>query len=300
MAFGGAALWGLSGTVAQVLFKDAGISPAWLVTLRLLLAGALLVGLTVLKIGVRSTLSIWKGAPDRIQLIIFGLLGMLGVQYTYFAAIHAGNAATATLLQFLGPVFIILYVALRFLRLPNKLECAALALALLGTYLLVTHGSGRGISVTPMAIGWGLGAAGTAAFYTLYPVPLLKKWGSMSVVGWGMIIGGIGMCFISRPWEVHVQHLSGQYLLGIGFVVLFGTLLPFYLVLESLRFISPSEVGMLNSAEPLAAVIVSVVWLRLSIGWMEALGGACIIATVLLLAVNQKPKKSVQKGTSPV
>ncbi|RXT15356.1 DMT family transporter [Ammoniphilus sp. CFH 90114] len=294
MAFGGAALWGISGTVAEVLFIHIGIPMAWLVTIRLLLAGLLLVLYTIVNTTWQQTSAVWKSRADRIQLIWFGILGMLGVQYTYFAAIEVGNAATATLLQFLGPVFITLYLALRYLRLPTIMEYLALGLALLGTYLLVTNGSTEGLSITPSAVGWGLGAAITAAFYTLYPAQLLKRWGSMSVVGWGMLIGGIGMSFINPPWLIDITGISLMAWLGIAFVILFGTLIPFYLVLESLRYLAPSEVGMLNSAEPLSAVIFSVLWLQLSFGLYEMLGALCIIATVIVLSLNQRKVKPKQ------
>ena len=43
-------------------------------------------------------------------MILFGLFGMLAVQYTYFASIKEGNAAVATLLQYLAPIFITVYL----------------------------------------------------------------------------------------------------------------------------------------------------------------------------------------------
>lgn len=296
LAFGGAALWGLSGTVAQVLFKEMHISPNWLVTIRMLLAGILLLVYVGIKNNNQTVWNIWRTPADRWQLLVFGLIGMLGVQYTFFKAIAEGNAATATLLQFLGPVFITLYMALRFFRIPNARELFALGLALVGTYLLVTNGSTEGLSITPAAVGWGIGAAVTAAFYTVYPAQLLAKWGALSVVGWGMLIGGLGMSLISPPWAIASELLSLEAIVYILFVVVFGTLIPFYMVLDSLRYISPAEAGMLNSAEPLFAVIVSVVWLQLSIHFFEAIGGLCIIATVIVLA-SSKQKKQVDESS---
>ncbi|GAX91197.1 EamA family transporter [Effusibacillus lacus] len=299
MAFLGASLWGLSGTAAQYLFQHEGIRPGWLVTIRLIIAGVLLLALGLAQVNRDNVWSVWKSRQDRIQLMIFGLLGMLGVQYTYFAAIEAGNAATATLLQFLGPVFITLYLALRFRRIPGLLEFLALGLALLGTFLLVTNGSTEELSISGAAVAWGLGAAVTAAFYTLYPVNLLRKWGSLTIVGWGMAIGGIGLSLVNPPWQMDGLQLTSLSWSLIGFVILFGTLIPFYLVLESLRYISPAEAGMLNSAEPLAAVLASVLWLSLSLGLFEAIGGVCIIFTVLLLAMESKKKEKRLLGKEP-
>ena len=48
-----------------------------------------------------------------ITLIIYSLFGMLIVQYAYMASINEGNAAVATLLQYIAPVYIILWFAFR-------------------------------------------------------------------------------------------------------------------------------------------------------------------------------------------
>ena len=223
MAFIGAALWGISGAAAQVLFQDLGIRPGWLVTVRLLLAGGLLLAIGLLGPNRQAVFRIWKEPADRKQLIIFSLFGMLGAQYTYFAVIEAGNAATATLLQFLGPVFITVYLALRLLKLPSIQEFLALALACAGMFLLVTNGSIKELSISTSAVLWGLGAAATAAFYTLYPKRLLQRWNSIVVVGWGMLIGGIGLLFINPPWQIATGQLSFYTLSLIGFVILFAT-----------------------------------------------------------------------------
>jgi len=283
MAFTGAALWGISGAAAQVLFQDVGIPPGWLVTIRLLCAGGLLLVIGLLGPHRREFSRIWTKPGDRMQLIIFAIFGMLGVQYTYFAAIEAGNAATATLLQFLGPVFITVFLAVRLMKWPNLQEFSALALACAGMFLLVTNGSLEELSISTSAVLWGLGSAVTAAFYTLYPKQLLQRWNSLVVVGWGMLIGGLGLSVVNPPWQIGLEILSVQSLALIGFVILFGTLIPFYLYIESLRYISPAEAGVLNSAEPLCAVIVSVVFLHVSFGLFEAIGALCIIATVVLL-----------------
>ena len=80
---------------------------------------------------------------------------MLGVQYCFMATIHYGNAAVATLLQYLGPVIIILYlVATKVINFKWK-EGIAVTLALSGTFLLLTNGSLATLSVPMPAIVWG-------------------------------------------------------------------------------------------------------------------------------------------------
>jgi drug/metabolite transporter (DMT)-like permease len=290
MVLTAAILWGLSGTVAQYLFQEQGFQVGWLVTIRLLLSGVLLLLISSLGSNFKQLFAIWRYPKDWIQLVVFGILGMLAVQYTYFAAIEAGNAATATLLQYLGPLFITIYLAIRFWRRPALKELVAVAVALLGVFFLVTNGTIETLSIPAAAIVWGLVSAVALAFYTLYPIQLLKKWNSALVVGWGMVIGGVGLSFVNPPWVIEGQQWSLISLGLVGFVIIFGTLIAFFLYLDSLRFIKPTETSLLASAEPLAAAVAAIVWLQIPFGLVQMIGGLCIICTVGILAYTPRRK----------
>lgn len=279
----GAVLWGVSGTAAQVLFQRYGFNPGWLVTVRMSVAGLLLLAGVSIKTGLTSTVSVWKHKPDALKLVLFGIVGLLGVQYSYFAAIRYGNAATATMLQYMGPIFITVYTALHQRRMPNGVQTAAVAMACVGAFLLVTDGNVHSFSVHPQAVFWGLVSALALAFYSLYPQHLLHKYGSANIVGWAMLIGGIGMSFITPPWHFTGHSSFGAWWL-VSFVVLFGTLIAFYVYIASLKFISASEASLLACAEPLSASILAVAVLHVHMGLASMLGGLCVLVTVTLLA----------------
>ena len=133
----GTMLWGISGTVAQFLFQQKGFDTEWLVVVRLLISGFLLLLYGYIKKD-KNIINIWKSKEDSIKLILFGAIGMLGVQYTYFAAIKHGNAATATILQYLSPVIITCYLIIRNKKLPNIKQLIAIGLALIGTFFIIT------------------------------------------------------------------------------------------------------------------------------------------------------------------
>ena len=115
---------------------------------------------------------IWRNKRDTLLLLAFSVLGMVAVQYTYFEAIHKSNAATATVLQYMGPVFIAIYMAFKQRRLPNFIEFVAIILALTGTFLLVTHGKFGSLAISTEGLLWGIASAVALAIYSLLPVGL--------------------------------------------------------------------------------------------------------------------------------
>jgi len=208
---------------------------------------------------------------------------MLGVQYTYFAVIEHSNAAVGTVLQYLGPTVIALYLTVFHKRWPSRHEFAAIVLALVGTVLLVTHGELGVLQISAEAIFWGLSSALALAFYTVQPVELLKRHDSAVVVGWGMLVGGLAYVGWSQPWSVPGQWDTDTWA-AVVFIVLMGTLVPFYCYLLAVKKIGPQHTSLYACAEPLSAALVSVLWLGVAFGWMDVLGSACILLTIFILS----------------
>lgn len=284
-----AMLWGVSGTVAQYLFQQKGFSSEWLVDIRLLVSGIILLLYGSIK-DKGKIYEVWKTKHGRINILLFGIVGMLSVQYTYFAAIKYGNAATATILQYLSPVIITCYLAIRIKKCPSLQEIIGIALAMLGTFLIITKGNIYSIAISKTALFWGISSAFAAAFYTIQPKYLLKKFGSTSTVGWGMIIGGVTFAFVHSPWSF-TGEWSVESILAVIFVVLFGTLIAFYCYLESLKYVQPTDASILSSAEPLSAALLSVLWLKVSLGMAEWIGTICIIVTIIMLSFVKTSKQ---------
>jgi len=286
LAITGATLWGVSGTFGQFLFQQRNVNVEWLITVRMLISGTILL-LYAYATNKRQTMSIWKHKRNALQLVIFGISGMVAVQYTYFAAIKHSNAATATILQFAGPVLIAIYLALKHKKLPNALELLAIMLAVLGTFLLVTHGDIGKLSISKMAFFMGIASAFALAIYTLQPVKLLSKYDSTIVVGWGMLIGGVAFSFIHAPWKVE-GIWDGYSLVSAAFIVIFGTLIAFYTYLTAVKLIGGQKSSLLASAEPLSAAVLSVLWLNVPFHVIDWIGSLCIISTVFILSRTGK------------
>ena len=286
MALSSAIFWGISGTCAQYLFEEKGLDPAWLVTWRMIISGCILV-LFSFSQEKKQVFQVWKKPNDAIQILLFGILGMVAVQYTYFYSISLSNAATATVLQYIGPVFVVAFYAIKNRKWPILAEYAALAMALSGTVLLVTHGTLESLVITEKALLWGILSAVALAFYTIQPVGLLRTFSPASVTGWGMLIGGISFSLLTQPWTVSGHWDLGTWL-AFGYIILFGTVLAFYFFLRSVTLIGATSASLMCSVEPLAAAITAVFWLGVSFLGMDWLGTLLILLTVILLTLGKK------------
>lgn len=136
----GASMWGGSGVAGQYLLQDCGFSTEWLVVSRMLLADVIFLAADIC-LYKESIFCVWADRQDAKEILLFSILGMLAVQYTYFACIKEGNAAAAAVLQYLMPIIIVGYTAITVRRFPQYLEILCAAMAVGGTILLVTHGS---------------------------------------------------------------------------------------------------------------------------------------------------------------
>ncbi|WP_413512033.1 DMT family transporter [Myroides odoratus] len=281
-----AALWGVSGAFAQFLFIEKNFNAEWLVTVRLLISGSIMLGLGILKKD-KDIWLIWKNKKYAIQLVVFSFLGMLMVQYSYFITIFHSNAATATVLQYIGPVFIAIYLAIRLKKWPKPIEIAAIALAMLGTFLLVTHGDINNLAISPTAFIWGIISAVALASYTILPVHLLKTYSPIVIIGWSMLIAGVGMSILNPPTSL-VGIWDMETFWAVAFIILFGTLISFYIFLNAINTIGPQRASLLACAEPLAATLIAVLYFGVKFELLDWLGSSCIIVTILLLTKIKK------------
>ncbi|WEV61027.1 DMT family transporter [Streptococcaceae bacterium ESL0729] len=285
LVISGAILWGTSGPVAEYMFASQDVSPLWIVCVRLMVAGVLLLA-SYKVINKGSILSIWSDRHFRKELLLFSFLGMMPMQLLYFLAIKFSNASTATVLQFTSPVFIILYLAMKNHKLPGRFAIFSVALAMLGTFLLATGGNINNLSLSLVGLLLGLSCGLVNALYTLLPVRLLKHYDAKLVCGWAMLIGSLPL----TPALVlaHPQTINSSFMMELGYVVIVGTMLAHLFYVTSLSYLSPYVTNVLGSFEPVTATLLSLIFLNLRLNLPQALG---IILILLMAGLQSLPQK---------
>lgn len=292
--FIGGILWGVSGTLGGYLFTRKNITADWLVPYRLFLAGIIMLIYLYIK-NKNKIFDIWKSKIDSFKIIIFGILGMLGTQYTYFTTIQYSNAGIATVLQYFGPTLILIYVCFNEKRIPKKYEMIALIFSIIGVFILATHGNLNNLQVSLKALSWGMCSAIALVIYTIQPVPLLKKYGTTPVIAWGMLIGGVILCISLKPWNKNIS-VDFSVFMTLILIVILGTILSFCLYLYGVTIIGATKGSMIACIEPVAATIFSAVFLGTKFTFLDLIGFAFVLSTVFIVAYfGANNKKTTRK-----
>lgn len=267
----GAGLWGSSSNSVEYLMVHQHFTWAAILFWRMVCTGVVFLGTCLYQ--KQDLLAPLKN--DWKWLLKFVLLGMYLMQVTFFKSIYYSNAATATVLQYTMPAILLFMYLIKERRRPTRREVVAVALALVGTALIATKGEGAALAISQEALFYGILGAFGMAFYTAYAAVLLKKYSCFLILGWG----SLGNALLLGIFNLHTVE-------AFGILFVLGTLVAYYVYLESTKYIPPAETGALAAFEPLSAYFFSVVVMGNKVGPVEMLGALCIMVMVGVLARN--------------
>lgn len=286
----GATLWGVSGTSVQFVGNFRNMNLEWLLTMRLITAGLLTVLYGWIRQG-NAVFNVFRNWRDTLGLVIFGVFGMALCQYTYFRSIVIAGAGIATVLQYLAPSMIIIYLLMRYGKRPSTGEIISVILALAGTICLMGNNGFSFESFRSDVLFWGLLSAVGVAVYSVSPVRLLATYGTIPIVGFGMLLSGlVAAVLFQQPhsyatWDVWT-------VVGCFNVVFLGTIVSFNAYLEGVKRIGAVSGSILSSIEPISAAFFGWALLGNQFNWVGILGMAMIIATVIIIALEKRGQSS--------
>ena len=280
----GASCWGVCGVAGKFVMNERGVDPIWMVTLRLLIAGSILIAIAIFKSKGKGVMNIWHDKNSVIRLFAVAAFAFAVCQTTYFGAISYANAGIITAIQQTAPAFVLLWTLLLEKRLPRLAEIIILIVVVFGAFMLSTGGDWNKLSIPLIALILALISAVTSAMYSVMPRPLLIKYGTFPAVGWGMILAGIMLLPIAKLWIPSGTWNSGTYL-AFGFVVIFGTVIAFATYLYGITIVGPVRGSIYGLAEPVVATIASALLLQQPLSLAEYVGIAAILAGVASMAL---------------
>ncbi|MFM0762734.1 DMT family transporter [Streptococcus suis] len=275
--------WGLSGVSGQYLMSR-GVSVDMITSLRLLVSGFFLVGLAYAT-AKEQLLIVLKNRKALLGIFVFAMLGLVLNQMAYLQAIYHTNAGTATVLQYLCPILVLAYTCLKDRQVPTGTEIISILLAIVGTFLIATHGQLNELSITPIGLFWGIFSAFTYALYIILPGKLIRLYGSMVVIGLGMLMGGIVVTLGVQTWKQSLPLDTGT-AFGLLGIVGVGTIFAYTAFLKGVSLVGPVNGSLLASIEPIASVFFAVWLVNEQFYTIDFVGMLLILLAVLLISLK--------------
>ncbi len=279
-----AAAWGMGGVSGQFLYQNYHVDAVWLVMVRQITAGFLFL-LFAGFVQKQDVFNVVKDMPA--DVFKFSFMGILGAQLGFYYTISLCNAATATVLQYMAPVYVMVWVSYTKKQLPDGRELLGIAGALLGVFLIATHGRFDSLVLSPEALIFGTISAVSYAYYTVKPVNMLKKYRTTVIIGWGQLISGLSLLVFRSPSAL-APGWDNWASAALVYLVLGATIASYALYMQGLKLIGPTKASLISCAEPLASIVAVVFILGTELMLMDYIGMACIIFTVLLLSLPKK------------
>lgn len=299
-----AACWATGGLTADWLFtapsaatRDWLIAPLGLAIDPTALSGARALTAFVLLAGYlalfrRRDLPV---APREIPfLALFGVAGLALVHYTYFKTISiTHDPATAILLEYLAPV-IVLAVSVAFLgqRFTWALP-AGVALSIAGCALVVGAVGGRGLTVPPEGLAWGLLSAVFFAGYSLLGSVGAPRFAPFTLLVWGLGFAALFWMVVLGPVAVLSLFADPRTALAVLFIAVVSTILPFGAFLTALHHIPPTNATVTSTIEPFLAALGAYLILGRQLSLAQMAGGLLVVAAIVVVQRPQAPPPEV-------
>jgi drug/metabolite transporter (DMT)-like permease len=273
--------WGLSGIFSQYLFSNTTMTSGWFVAVRMLVSGICML-LLLYATNKKELLALLAHKGDLLLCIATGVLGNMLFQFFCYAAVQKSNAATAIVLQYLCPAMVVIYTCIRYRKLPAAREALAVLLAMLGIFMISTHGSIKALVITPAALACGISCAFFMMLMTVLPERLYKRYSSQTVTSVALFAGGIAASLMIRPWQ-DPPALDGKALLMFAFAVLFGSFLAYLVYGVAVKILGSSHASLYACVEIPTATILSVIFLGNVFTIQDLIGFVLIASTIFLL-----------------
>lgn len=278
----GATCWGLSGVLGEYLLNISKIDPVWIIANRLFFSGIAMVAILLIK-DKKNLVRVFSNKIDILKLLNFSFFGLLICQGTFFLTIKYTNAGMATVIQYIGPVIIMLYYCVIGRRWPLPREVIAIVVSLFGTVLIATHFDFSKLNISTLGLFWGLLSAFGLASYNIFSISLTTKYGVMTIMAWGLLFSGIVVYFLTGSYYIPDNFKFIDFICMSG-VVLIGTIMSFSLYLEGVRLIGAVTGSIIGCFEPIAAIIFSFLLLGTTFGTIDLIGAAFILSAVIVLS----------------
>ncbi len=226
-----------------------------------------------------------------MHIIFLGIIGYTATTYTLFLSYNYISVGLATTMHFIYPVVVTVFAVILYKEKLYWSKIIALALSVLGIYLLVGGGNAT-LNFKGVAL-----AITSGCFYAYYIVGVshseVNKIDTYVLTFYLAAIAALSlfiMGMINGQLDFNIKAYS--YLASTG-IALVSTVLALTMFLKGIKIIGPSSAAILSTLEPIVSIILGVLVLKEQLSFTIVMGCILILFSVIILTLGQREKQSV-------
>jgi drug/metabolite transporter (DMT)-like permease len=293
-----ALFWGISATLGRAAFTGRlasgaqvhPIDPLILAQSRSTLALFLLAPILLL---VRRRSALGMKPRDLVLCLLLGVAGMAASNYFYYLSIQKTSVATAIILQYTAPIWVLLYMVARRLQRPTPQRVVSVGLAVFGAALAIGIFSTGQIKINTVGVVAAQLAAVSFAFYNVLAARILERYDRWLVLLYVLIGAAIFWQFVNPPWKIAAAHYSGD---QWAFMIVFSItsiLVPFSFYFGGLQFLDATRAIVTSCLEPVFSIVIAAAFLGEIVGPLQVAGIAIVLAATVLVQMPDRKRQDL-------
>ena len=301
-------LWGISATLGRAAFTGhllpggaslKTIDPLILSQSRTTLSLAVLLPVLLAR---RGASALRVPGRDLVRFFLLGILGVAASNYLYYLAIQRTNVATAIILQYTAPVWVLLYTVARGAqgRRPSLRRIAAVGLAVVGCALAVGFVGSGGFRMDTVGVIAALLAAFSFAFYNVGGHRVLARYDRWKVLLWVLVAASTFWIFVNPPWKIIAAHYGRQ---QWGFMLVFSlvsVLGPFSCYFAGLQHLEPTRAIVASCLEPVFSIVIAALVLGELLRPMQTVGIVLVLVAIVLIQLPERAARGEGLVVEPI
>lgn len=229
---------------------------------------------------------------DLGRLLFLGLAGVAVSNYFYYLAIQRTNVATAIIVQYTAPVWVLLYMAARGLEKATLSKITAVVLAITGIALVIGLFGALSGNARPHLDALGVIAALIAAFsfayYNVAGYSVLGRYDPWTVLLYVTLSASVFWMIIDPPTKIAAAHYSPTTWMFLVVFSMVSVLIPFSFYFAGLQHLEPTKAIIASCLEPVFTILIAAATLREVVKPAQALGIGMVLGAILVV---QRPSR---------
>jgi drug/metabolite transporter, DME family len=300
-----ALFWGIAATLGRAAFTGrllpggalGTIDPLILSQSRATLSLAVLLPVLLVRRGA-AILSV--PGRDLVRFFLLGIFGVAASNYLYYLAIQRTNVATAIILQYTAPVWVLLYTVARGAHRPSLRRSSAVGLAVVGCALAVGFVGSSGLRTDTVGVIAAFLAAFSFAFYNISGHSVLARYDRWQVLLWVLLATSTFWILVNPPSRIVAAHYGAEQWAFMLVFSLLSVLAPFSCYFAGLQHLEPTRAVVASCLEPVFSIVLAAVALGELLRPLQTAGIVLVLVAIILIQLPEHAARREQLIIEPM